>query len=112
VDIDKEILKGYIDTILLCILSKEPLYGYEICKRIRILSSSTFEIKEGTLYIALKRLEKNNLVLGFWNETESSGARRRYYKLTDEGHKHIKLKKSEWYFFKDIFEIFLREVEE
>ncbi|GMK37707.1 hypothetical protein PCCS19_07610 [Paenibacillus sp. CCS19] len=55
-DINKEMLKGYIESVILSQLRHEDHYGYEICRRIRDISEHTFEIKEGTLYIVLKRL--------------------------------------------------------
>jgi PadR family transcriptional regulator PadR len=109
-EIDKEMIKGYIESIILCLLKSEDLYGYEISKRIRSISKENFEIKEGTLYVVLKRLEKNNLIYPYWNDTESGGGRRRYYKITDEGIEYLNTKKDEWIFFKNIVDIFFREV--
>ncbi|MDR3602817.1 MAG: helix-turn-helix transcriptional regulator [Desulfosporosinus sp.] len=57
-DIDKEAIKGYVESILLSLLKNEDLYGYEIAKRVRNISKDTFEIKEGTLYVVLKLVIK------------------------------------------------------
>lgn len=57
-ELDKEILRGYIDPIILSILAREDSYGYEIAKEAKRLSDEAFELKEGTLYVAFKRLEK------------------------------------------------------
>jgi hypothetical protein len=70
-DIDKEMIKGYIESIILSLLRNEDLYGYEISKRISDLSKNTFQIKEGTLYVVLKRLENNKLITPYWDDTES-----------------------------------------
>ncbi|WAH37171.1 PadR family transcriptional regulator [Alicyclobacillus dauci] len=110
-DIDREVLKGYIDTILLSLLHKEPLYGYELVKRSRENSDGTFEIKEATLYLALKRTEKNGYTESYWDNSESGGGRRKYYKLTDEGRSRLQSKKSEWEYLKCTMDKFLGGVD-
>lgn len=55
---DKELMKGSIDLLLLSLLSQKKLYGYEITKILKQMSKGNYEISEGTLYPALKRLEK------------------------------------------------------
>lgn len=85
-DFDKEVLKGYIDSIVLSVLYGEDMYGYLIAKKIKEKSKNEFEIKEATLYVSLKRLEKKEYLRGYWNDTEgTSGGRRRYYSITEEG---------------------------
>lgn len=107
-EIDKEMIKGYIESIILSVLVKEDLYGYEISKRIRNISENTFEIKEGTMYVVLKRLENNELISPYWDDTESGGGRRRYYKITEQGADYLKNKKDEWFFFKNIIDTFYK----
>ena len=109
-EINKEMLKGYLESIILSLLQKEDLYGYEILKRIKEKSNDTFSIKEGTLYIILKRLEVNNLISSYWSNSISGGGRRRYHKITEEGLSYLKEKKSEWLFFKGILNNFFKEV--
>lgn len=57
---DKELMKGSIDLLLLSLLSQKKLYGYEITKILKEMSMGKYQISEGTLYSALKRLEKKN----------------------------------------------------
>jgi len=109
-EIDKEAIKGYVESIILSLLKNEDLYGYEIAKRVRNTSKDTFEIKEGTLYVVLKRLENQNLLSPYWDDTERGGGRRRYYKITDEGIEYLLRKKEEWVFFKNIMDIFFEGV--
>ena len=52
-ELNKELLKGHIDTLILAILEKNDSYGFEIAKN--VLNKTTFELKDGTLYISLKR---------------------------------------------------------
>lgn len=105
-ELSKEQIKGYIESIILSIIKDEDLYGYEILKRIKKISNNTFEIKEGTLYVVLKRLETNGLIESYWNDDDSGGGRRRYQKITNEGLEYLELKKEEWKFFKTILDNF------
>lgn len=105
--IDKEILKGYIDTIIISILNRSTMYGYELAKTVRKISRGSFEMKEGTLYLALKRLEKNGMVDSYWDDGESGGGRRKYYRITQEGREFLIEKKTEWEFMKNIMDKFL-----
>ncbi|EFM09485.1 transcriptional regulator, PadR-like family [Paenibacillus curdlanolyticus YK9] len=110
-DLNKEMIKGNIESVILSQLKEEDLYGYEICKRIRDISEHTFEIKEGTLYIVLKRLEKNGMVRSYWNEsTESGGGRRRYYQINEEGIRYLTERKQQWDFLKNMMDLFYKGV--
>ena len=77
----KELLKGNTETLLLSLLAGEAMYGYQIVKEIEWRSSGYFQFKEGTLYPALHRLERSELVEGTWREADS-GIPRRYYHIT------------------------------
>lgn len=105
-EINKEMVKGYLESIILSLLKKEELYGYDLSKKIRAISKETFEIKEGTLYVVLKRLENNKFIQSYWDDTESGGGRRRYHRITKEGLKYLEDKEKEWEFFKNIMNIF------
>ena len=108
---DKEILKGYIDTIVLSVLQNGDLYGYEIAKRIKEKSKEGFVIKEATLYVSLKRLEKRNFLEGYWNDDEGSGGgRRRYYKITNEGRNYFSDKVIEWRTLKSLLNNFMEVI--
>ena len=75
----QELLKGNTETLLLSLLELEPMYGYQIVKEMNQRSSGYFGFKEGTLYPALHRLERDNLVEGLWQDTPN-GVARRYYR--------------------------------
>jgi PadR family transcriptional regulator, regulatory protein PadR len=77
-------LKGTIDILILCVLKEENNYGYEISKTIKVKTEGKFEIQEATLYLSLKRLEKQGAIASYWGD-ESSGGRRKYYRITDSG---------------------------
>ncbi|OAB37055.1 PadR family transcriptional regulator [Paenibacillus macquariensis subsp. defensor] len=106
-EIDKEVLKGYIDTILLSLLQDKPVYGYELARTALDRSEGSFELKEATLYLSLKRLEKNELVTSFWGDSNSGGGRRKYYEMTGAGIERLQQKKVEWEFVKKTIDQFL-----
>jgi DNA-binding PadR family transcriptional regulator len=71
------------------------MYGYQIIKELDRKSQGYFKFKEGTLYPALHRLERAGLILGKW-QMLSNGRQRRYYSITDKGHKVLVAKRSQW----------------
>ena len=91
----REIMKGSSDSLLLCLISQNPMYGYQIIKELASRSQGYFKFKEGTLYPALHRLEKEGLILGKW-QTLPSGRQRRYYRLTEKGHRVLIEKRNQW----------------
>lgn len=91
---DKEIMKGSIDILLLSLIEQRDLYGYEMTGILKRISKGTYEMSEGTLYSALKRMERKQWVESYWKETASG--RRKYYQITDAGHKELKHKKENW----------------
>ncbi|OAH53151.1 MULTISPECIES: PadR family transcriptional regulator [Bacillaceae] len=108
--VDKEILRGYIDTIILSLLYHNDMYGYDLSREVKKQSQNSFEIKEGTLYLSFKRLEKNGYVISYWQEG-SAAARRKYYHLTNAGRAYLSHKKVEWLFMKQLIDQFLEGVE-
>lgn len=91
----RELLKGNTDSLLLCLISREPTYGYEIVKELQKRSNGYFQFKEGTLYPALHRLERENLIRGTW-EILSTGQRRRYYYITEKGKQVLAKRLAMW----------------
>ena len=94
----KELLKGNTETLFLSLLAHEEMYGYQIVKEMKNRSRGYFLFKEGTLYPALHRLEKAELVKGKWREAET-GASRRYYHITPKGQKVLEERLWEWHRF-------------
>ncbi len=91
----QELMKGSSESLLLCLIGQQPMYGYQIIKELEKRSQGYFKFKEGTLYPALHRLERAGLILGKW-QMLSSGRRRRYYYITDKGHRLLVVKRSQW----------------
>jgi len=91
----RELLKGNTETLLLSLLSIQPMYGYQIIKELKRRSDGYFKFREGTLYPALHRLEADRLVKGSWQRLPS-GKERRYYQLTEKGLRLLEEKVAEW----------------
>lgn len=106
-EVNKEVLKGHIDTLILSLLNNKDMYGYELAKLVRDKSQNQFELKEGTLYLSLKRLEKNKWIESYWGDEQGPGGRRKYYKLTPLGEEGFQNKWKEWNFVKKIIDSFL-----
>ena len=91
----RELIKGSIDSLLLCLIDQQPIYGYRIIKELERRSQGYFKFKEGTLYPALHRLEKAGLIRGEW-QTLPSGRQRRYYHITEKGLRSLVTERNQW----------------
>ena len=94
---DTRLLTGMVETLILEVVAQGTTYGYEIAQTVAGRSQGYFELKEGSLYPALHRLERQKLLSSFWDEAD--GRRRKYYKLTTAGQKALAAKKREWHEF-------------
>ena len=92
---DSELLKGSTDALLLALLAEEPMYGSQLVKELEQRSQGYFQFREGTLYPALHRLEKDGLLKGKW-QASLSGQQRRYYFLTERGNQALEARLSQW----------------
>jgi len=95
------LISGYIDTILLKIISLEDCYGYSISRTIAEICGEGCEIKEATLYSGLRRLEADELIAAFWG-SESQGGRRKYYTLTQKGAEELLNHRLRWEMTKEL----------
>lgn len=93
--INKELMKGSTSILVLSLLYKEDMYGYQITHELKKLSESVFELKEGTLYPMLHGLENEKAIESYWFDADN-GKRRKYYRITKTGKKLLQDKKSEW----------------
>lgn len=104
---DKELLKGYIDILILSLLSENDMYAYEISKIILESSEGEINLAEGTLYPALKRFCDNGYLDSYWVERSNNLVKRKYYKLTDKGAIYLEDKKNDYKKLNNIIKRFL-----
>ena len=85
-DFKKQFKKGVIELTILKLLYEQDQYGYSIIKQISERSKNNIDIKDGTLYPILYRLEDHKYIINYWKTDEASRSKpRKYYKITDEG---------------------------
>ncbi len=96
--IDKSLISGSTTLLILSLLSREELYGYQMITELSRRSDHTFELKEGTLYPILHGLEADGLVT-VREKAAETGRMRKYYRITKKGLKMLEEKKAEWSFF-------------
>lgn len=94
-NIDSDLIRGNIDTIILKTMVDGDKYGLDIIKEVESRSNGTYELKQPTLYSCLKRLENQELISSYWLDSDIGG-RRHYYKLTDKGRETLQKKQEEW----------------
>ena len=91
----RELKKGSIQLCIMAVLSSGRKYGFQIIKELKQLSMGYYDLKEGTLYPALHRLEKRGYLKSEWI-TQEHGMPRKYYTLTKQGTKALEEAKVEW----------------
>lgn len=93
--IGADLIRGCTDTILLRFLSEGDTYGYAVNRRIQELSEGKYTLNEATLYTAFRRMEKAGWIRSYWGDG-NSGARRRYYAITEAGRQAYADNLAEW----------------
>ena len=91
---ESQLLKGVAPVIVLEILSRGQMYGYELSQAIEQRSAEILTLGKGTLYPLLYNLEAKKLVEAKW-ETSDSGRRRRYYSITGRGKEELAKQKAQ-----------------
>lgn len=84
-----DLLRGNLDLILLTILERQPLYGFAIIQEAKARTEGYFDFKEGSLYPALHRLQKEGLLASQLGEIGRNGKPRKYYAITDKGRQQL-----------------------
>lgn len=100
---NRELKRGTIELVLLTLLAEGERYGYEIATTLEERSDGALEVKEGTLYPVLYRLEEAGFVEPRW-ETQERGVPRKYYRITEAGSRERARLTEEWHAFTDAIE--------
>ena len=99
--------RGTVDLAILATLEHHARYGLEILDEVQRATDGALTFKEGSLYPALHRLVKQGWVESRWEESDTGGAPRKYYDLTNDGRKALERKRQEWREVRDAMEVFL-----
>ncbi|MGN1145200.1 MAG: PadR family transcriptional regulator [Acetatifactor sp.] len=86
---ERQMKKGVLDMLVLKLLESEAKYGYQIIQEMKEKSEEAFQLKDGTLYPVLYRLEDDGLVVSKWSEAEEKQVPRKYYEITDNGRRTL-----------------------
>jgi len=108
--ISSDVIRGYNDTMILCLLLEGDSYGYEISKKISEISEGKYVIKETTLYSAFTRMENNGFIESYSGGEVTGGKRRTYYRITEAGRIYYSDKCAEWHVTKDVVSKFIKEI--
>lgn len=90
-----DLLQGTLDLLILRALMLEPQHGWGIAKRIHQISKGTFDVKPGSMFPALKRLEENGWIAATWGESDN-GRQAKFYRLTRTGRRHLDSELENW----------------
>jgi len=127
----RELKKGSLGMLLLRLLREQPSYGYELCERLRARSDGILTFEDGAIYPLLHDYERRGVIEGYWGADEVTreaisdaphesseapaitaarkGPRRRYYRLTAQGHAALRASVEEWQTFSQAVQRILRE---
>jgi DNA-binding PadR family transcriptional regulator len=91
-------LRGHLETMALAMLEQGPAHGFDILRRLDLAGNGSLELKEGSLYPALYRLEAAGLIRSAWEAPQAGrrGPRRRVYSLTKKGRRELARGRDEW----------------
>ena len=90
-----ELLQGTLDMLILKVAALEPIHGYAIVQRLQQLSKEALQVRQGSLYPALYRLQNRGWLQSEWKIAES-GRDAKYYSLTKAGRKQLDAEKAGW----------------
>ena len=90
-----DLLRGTLDLLVLRAIKLQPNHGLGIARRIGELTRNTFDVKPGSLFPALHRLEAKGWLQSSWG-TSANNRRAKYYELTDLGREQLKAETKNW----------------
>lgn len=93
--VNPDLVRGTLNTVVLELLADQPRYGYEICKLVQQRTGGELQMREGSLYPALHRMERAGWLRSFWRDAPE-GRRRKYYQITASGRKALGALRDEW----------------
>jgi transcriptional regulator len=90
-----DLLQGTLDLLVLKALALGPLHGLGVSRRIEQLTGGTFQVKPGSLFPALHRMEEAGWLKASWGESENN-RRAKYYRLTKAGERQLQIETDDW----------------
>jgi PadR family transcriptional regulator PadR len=90
-----DLLQGTLDLLILRALTLEPQHSWAVATRIRQVTRGTFDVKPGSMFPALKRLEEKGWISARWAPSEN-GRQAKFYELTPGGHRQLREEVENW----------------
>lgn len=90
-----DLLRGTLDLLILRSLTTAPLHGLGIARRIAQMTQGSFDVKAGSLFPALYRLEERGLLAAEWGDSDTQ-RRAKFYRLTRLGRKQLQVEEANW----------------
>ena len=90
-----DLVQGTLDLLILKTIALEPMHGWAIAQRIRLLSQDVLQVQQGSLYPALHKLEQEGWLTATWQTTENN-RRAKFYALSRLGRRHLETEARNW----------------
>ncbi len=90
-----DLVQGTLDLLILKTIALEPMHGWGIAQRIRVVSKDVLQVNQGALYPALHRLEQQGWIAAKWGASENN-RRAKYYSVTPAGRKYLNQERANW----------------
>ena len=87
--------QGMLDLLILTVVANKPQHGYAIAQRLQQISRDVIQVRQGSLYPALHRLENRGLLATEWRQSET-GRDAKYYTLTTKGCAELESERTSW----------------
>jgi PadR family transcriptional regulator, regulatory protein PadR len=89
------LLQGTLDVLILKVLALQPMHGLGVARRIAQVTGETFQVKPGSLFPALHRMEEAGWLTSIWGESENN-RRAKFYEITSAGRRQLKQETEQW----------------
>jgi PadR family transcriptional regulator PadR len=90
-----DMIRGTLDMMIMKVLSLDPMHGWGICERIKLISEDELQVNQGSLYPALHKLTQEGWIKSYWGLTENN-RKARFYRLTRAGQKQLQVEEAHW----------------
>jgi transcriptional regulator len=99
--------QGTLDLLIMRVVALGPIHGYAIAQRIQQMSRDALQVRQGSLYPALHRLEYKGLLASNWQPSET-GREAKFYELSDNGRANLKVETENWKRLTDVVGLILK----
>jgi len=90
-----DLVQGTLDLLILKIVALEPMHGWALARRLKLVSNDVLQVGQGSLYPALHKLEQQGWIEAHWGESDNN-RRAKYYSITRDGRRALKHEAEQW----------------